>query len=162
MGEEDKWKKLEEIFRRVVREEVAALGKKPKIELVNGSWVGITQEQMGAWGAAYGAVDLEAELKKAAAWIVSNPHLAPKSQLGRFLNTWFSRTQNTTSLRSIPGGKRDEPGPSMKLCSYCEKVASSKFGGIWACSGHGQDALDGRPVPMVKNPVVAKNVAGDR
>lgn len=162
MAEEDRWTKLEQIVRRVVREEVAALGKKPRIELVNGSWVGITAEQMGAWKAAYGAVDLDAELKKAAAWIVSNPHLAPKSQLGRFLNTWFSRTQNTTSLRSIPGGKRDEPGPAMKLCSYCASVATAKFGSIWACSSHSRDALDGVSVPMMKNPVLAKNVTGER
>jgi hypothetical protein len=158
VSEDGRWQKLEEIVRRVVREEVAALGKKPKIELVNGNWVGITEEQMTAWKAAYGAVDLDAELKKAAAWIVSNPHLAPKNQIGRFLNTWFSRTQNTNSLRAIPGGKTEQ-GPGKKLCSYCDAVASAKFGSTWACTSHGQDAMEGRPIPIMRG-VVAKPVAG--
>lgn len=156
----DKWQKLEEIVRRVVKEEISAIGKKPKISLVNGKWVGISQEQKETWSAAYGSVDIEAELKNAAAWVVSNPEKAPSQQVGRFLNTWLSRCQQRSAIRSIP--TKSEVGPGMKLCSYCDKVASARFGGIWACSEHGQDALDGRPIPMVKNPVIAKNVAGDR
>jgi hypothetical protein len=159
MADEERWTKLEQIVRRVVKEEIAALGKKPKIELVNGSWVGITEEQMTAWKAAYGAVDLDGELKRAAAWIISNPHLAPKSQIGRFLNTWFSRTQNTTSLRSIPGGKVEQ-GPGKKLCAYCDAVATAKYGSTWACGAHSRDALDGVPVPIMRG-VVAKPVAGN-
>lgn len=160
---EDRWTKLEEIVRRVVKEELAAAGKgKAKLGFENGRWTGVTEEQMTAWREAYGMVDVDAELKKAAAWIVSNPHMAPKSQLGRFLNTWFARTQNTASIRSIPSRTDSLPGPGKKLCSYCDTVASARFGNIWACTGHGQDALDGKPIPMMKNPVIAKNVAGDR
>jgi hypothetical protein len=57
---------------------------------------------MQVWTEAYGSCDVQGELKKAAAWIVSNPHLAPKSQFGRFLNTWLARQQNQSSIRSIP------------------------------------------------------------
>lgn len=163
MGDEDRWVKLEEIVRRVVREEVAAAVKgKAKLAFANGKWIGVTEEQLEAWKAAYPAVDVDSELLRAAAWIASNPHVAPKSQYGRFLNTWLARGQNTSSIRSIPTRNDPVPGPGKKLCSYCESVATAKFGSIWACSGHGQDALEGRPVPMMKNPVLAKNVTGER
>jgi hypothetical protein len=157
LSDADRWVKLEEVVRRVVREEIAALGKKPKIEMVNGSWVGITEEQMTAWRAAYGAVDIEAELKKAAAWIISNPDLAPKSQVGRFLNTWFARGQNQASLRSIPS--RTEPGQGKKLCAYCELVADGRVNGIWHCRAHMDDAMEEKPRRHMLG-VVAKPVAG--
>ena len=158
MGDEDRWTKLEEVVRRVVREEIAGLGKKAKLDFINGRWVGVTPEQLEAWRAAYGSVDIDSELKKAAAWIVSNPMKAPKNQLGRFLNTWFSRTQNTLSIRSIP--TPSEMRQARKLCSYCEKVATNSPNRIWACDDHTHDAMDQKPVPMFKNGVVAKPVAG--
>jgi hypothetical protein len=157
VGDEDRWGKLEEIVRRVVREEVALLGKKQKLEFVNGRWVGITQEQREAWAAAYGAVDIEAELKKAAAWIVSNPHLAPKSQYGRFLNTWLSRTQNVSSIRSIQ--TRNDTGPGKKLCAYCEKVALGSVNQIWYCNDHSRNAMDRDPIPHMMG-IEPKAVAG--
>lgn len=157
MSEEDRWKKLEEVVRRVVREEIASLGKKPKIDLVHGKWVGITEEQKEAWGAAYGALDLDAELKKAAAWCVSNPHLSPKSQFGRFLNTWLAKGQNAASLRSIPTERATEV--KQRHCAYCVKVAVSSTSGIWACDEHFSDAMEGKPRPRMLG-VVAKPVAG--
>jgi hypothetical protein len=159
MAEEDRWGKLEEIVRRVVREEIAALGKKTKLGFENGRWTGVTEEQMSAWKAAYGAVDIEGELKKAAAWIVSNPHLAPRTQLGRFLNTWFAKTQNTASLRSIPGGKV-EHGPGKKLCAYCDQVSTGVVNAISHCRAHALDAMDEKPIPRMRG-VQAKAVAGD-
>ena len=153
----DKWAKLEEIVRRVVREEIAALGKKPKIELVNGRWVGITQEQREAWQAAYGAVDLDAELRRAAAWCVSNPSMAPRNQIGRFLNTWLTREQNRLSLRAIPTQRPSES--RQKLCEYCARVATSSTNGIWSCDEHSLDAMDGKPRPRMLG-VVPKPVAG--
>lgn len=159
MTEEERWLKVEEIVRRVIKEEIAQLGKKPKIDLVNGRWVGVNEETMNAWGAAYAALDLKAELARAAAWILSNPNLAPKNQFGRFLNTWFTRSQNQASLRSIPTSKPQ--GPAMKLCAYCDVavVASGQVSGIWACDAHWRKALDHDPVPRMRG-VVAKPVAG--
>jgi hypothetical protein len=57
---EDRWAKLEEIVRKVVREEIAALGsvKKAKLGFENGRWVGVTQEQRSL-EAAYGMVDID-------------------------------------------------------------------------------------------------------
>jgi hypothetical protein len=153
---EDRWAKLEEIVRRVVREEVASLKKKPKIELLNGKYIGISADQMEAWRAAYAAVDLESEIRRAAAWCISNPAQAPKDH-ARFLNAWMSREQNRAAIRSIPLDRPTEV--KKKLCAYCDAVAQGQVGGIWACDGHWQKAMDRDPVPHMRG-VVAKPVAG--
>ena len=153
----DKWAKLEEIVRKVVREELAQLGKKPKVDFVGGKFVGITEEQREAWLAAYGAVDLEAELKRAAAWCVSNPHLAPKSQIGRFLNTWLTKAHNHASLRSIPTERPTEV--RVRLCGYCARGSVGTVNGIPHCDEHSTDAMDMKPRRMLG--VVAKPVAGN-
>lgn len=138
---EDRWAKLEQMLRRVLREELAQLGKKTKVEFLNGKWIGITQEQMDAWRAAYGAVDIEGELKRAAAWVVSNPNLAPSKQCGRFLNTWLSRQQNQNSLRSIPGKLAEVK----KQCAYCDSPATGRVNQIDHCRAHTADAMDEKP-----------------
>ena len=166
MSDEDRWAKVREIVREEceriearILEVLAKHGTKPKLECVNGRWVGVTDNQMAAWREAYGAVDIEAELRKASAWIVSNPHLAPKNQYGRFINTWLARTQNQSSIRSIP--TRSEPVQHKKLCSYCDKVATGNPNRTWACDEHFQDAMHHEPVPLMRG-VVAKNVTGER
>lgn len=149
---EDRWAKLEEVLDRKLGELeeriVARLQKsqKPKIEIVNGRFVGITPEQKEAWAAAYGAVDVESELRRAAAWCVSNPSLSPKSQVGRFLNTWFARQQNQNSLRSIPGGKATSGSPH-RPCDYCGKTWVGQTNGFYYCSDHQRNAMD-REKPM--------------
>jgi hypothetical protein len=164
MAEEDKWAKLREVMREEIdagnERLLAAIGKnKTKLQFNNGRWVGVTEQQMLAWREAYGAVDIEGELKKAAAWIVSNPHLAPKSQHGRFLNTWMARQQNQSSLRSIPT-RQPEPGPGKKLCAYCDQVATGLVNAIWHCRGHALDAMDEKPRPHMRG-IQAKAVAGE-
>lgn len=156
MGEEDRWTKLEAIVRKVVREEIQALGKKPKINLVNGRFTGITEAQMEAWEAAYPGVDIEAEIKRAAAWSISNPAGAPKSEFGRYLNSWLSREQNKAAIRSIPATRPTEI--KQKLCAYCTLVAVGNINGIWHCDSHSMDAMDQKPRMMLG--VVAKPVAG--
>jgi hypothetical protein len=80
MGEEERWEKV----RQIVREECERIEarildvlekytKKAKLGFSNGKWTGVTEEQIAAWKEAYGLCDVEAELRKAAAWIVSNP-----------------------------------------------------------------------------------------
>lgn len=167
MGEEERWRKVREIVREEceriearILEVIEKHTKKPKVEFQNGRWTGVTEEQMNAWKAAYGAVDIDGEMKKAAAWILSNPHLAPSRQPGRFLNTWFARQQNQASLRSIPSKRDLEPGPGKKLCAYCDQVATGSVGTIWACSKHTMDAMDRKPIPHMRG-VEAKAVAGE-
>ncbi len=41
----------------------------------------------------YPAVDIEAELRKAEAWLMANPQNV-KSNYERFLNNWFARAQD--------------------------------------------------------------------
>ena len=161
MGEEERWSKLEEVVRRVVREEIAALGKnKNRLELINGRWSGITEPQLAAWRDAFPAVDIDGELKKMAAWIVSNPMMAPKSQIGRFVNSWLTKSQNQASLRSIPTTRAADPraiAPS--LCEYCLKPAAGSVNGIRHCSAHTDDAMYQRPRQKMPG-VTPKAVAG--
>jgi hypothetical protein len=145
---EDKWAKLEEIVRRVIREEIAGLRKKPKIELVNGKFVGVSADQMEAWKAAYPGVDIDAEMRRAAAWCVSNPAAAPKSDYARYINSWLGREQNRLALRSIPVDRKTEV--QIKQCAYCERKATGNVNGIDACDSHTQNAMDGERPPRLK------------
>lgn len=145
----DKWGRLEEIVRRVLQEELellaerlensfAAAKKKPKVELVGGKWIGITAELREAWSAAYGAVDLDEELRRSAVWCASNPMKAPKTQVARFINAWLSKEQNRAAMRSIPTVR----SIIEKRCRYCERPASGTVNGYDHCTGHAQDAMD--------------------
>jgi uncharacterized protein YdaU (DUF1376 family) len=49
--------------------------------------------QIKVWAEAYPAIDIQAELNKAAAWVIANPKNV-KKQWGRFLNSWLSRAQD--------------------------------------------------------------------
>jgi hypothetical protein len=165
VGDEDRWAKVREIVReeceRIEARILAVISKhKTKVELVNGKWSGISEELKGSWALAYPAVDIQVELNKAAAWIMSNPTLAPKQQVSRFLLTWFSRTQDRLSIRSIPTRNETPPAPNKKLCSYCAKVATSSPNRIWACDEHMMNAMHHEPVPMFKSGVTAKPVSG--
>lgn len=154
----DKWAKLEEILRKVVREELQALGKaKTKIEFVNGKFVGISDFQTQAWCAAYPGVDIEAEIKRAAAWAVSNPMTAPASQFGRYINGWLAREQNKKAMRQIPMHAEEKPQPK-KACAYCSADSTGAVSGVLCCRAHVQDAMDGKPRRMLG--VVPKAVAG--
>lgn len=168
---EERWIKLEEVLRKVIREElqslfdqvqllreeISRLKVKPKIELVNGVWNGITEDQMFAWAAAYPGVDLENELRRCAAWCVSNPAGAPRTQKARYINSWLAKEQNRAAIRSIPFEKHQSP--KLKLCSYCEKVGTTAPNGIWACNEHSLKAMDQDPIPRMRG-VIAKPVAG--
>ena len=153
---EDRWLKLEQLVRRVVREEISQLGKKPKINLVNGRWTGIGTDTLESWSAAYGLVDIQAEINKAAAWCLSNPESAPKSQFGRYLNSWLNREQNKAAIRSIPVGKISTPP---NLCAYCLKAAIGALNGYRHCRDHQHEAMDSITPPKMPG-ITAKAVAG--
>lgn len=155
---EDRWVKLEEIVRRVVREEVAALKKtkRGKIKFENGRWQ-IGEEEMGMFRDTYPAVDIGQQLKEAALWIVTNPEKAPTSNgYGPFLQRWFKSHQNQACLKSIPVSRPTEI--RQKLCAYCTKVGTGNVNGIWHCDSHAMDAMDQKPRMMLG--VVPKPVAG--
>ena len=152
MQEEERWAKVRQIVReeceRIESRILTVLEKhsKVKVGFINGKWTGITEEQLEAWKAAYGSCDVDNELKKMAAWIVSNPHLAPKSQYGRFINTWLARQQNVLSIRSIP--TRNEQ--VARVCAWCSRPSTGKTNGNEHCSLHGSNAMY-EDAPRVKH-----------
>lgn len=143
---EDKWERL----RQIIREEVGnllderELKKKTPIRFENGLWTGITKEQSASWEAAYGSCNIQEELKKAAAWLLSNPNRAPKDK-ARFLNAWFSRQQDRSAIRSIPT-RNEQVQDTKKFCAYCQKPTVGSVNGIWHCAAHSYDAMDQKPV----------------
>lgn len=70
-------------------------------------WEGITPEDLRVWAEAYPACDIDAQLKKMAAWLVSNPS-QKKSNYGRFINNWLTRTQDSGGDRR--GMSRQQAG----------------------------------------------------
>ena len=72
-------------------------------------WEGITEERMALWKKAYPACDIEVELAKAAAWLVANPTKRPRSNYGRFLTNWLSRTQDRGGTRQGPNNTEYRP-----------------------------------------------------
>ena len=164
MEPEDRWKRLEETVRKILREELDAMaqtisetiakaGTKTKIEFMNGCFIGISQLHRDSWRAAYPEVDIDAELNKAAAYLTSNPHKTPRSQMARFLNAWLARCHDRAAIRSIPLDL-----PKRKACSYCSSDATGSTSGIPHCSKHIYDAMDQKPRRMLG--VVPKPVAG--
>lgn len=75
---------------------------------VNGGEVAITQAQAGTWAEAYPGVDVLAELRKARAWLVSNPRQGKTARgMARFCNAWLERAQNACAQ----GQRRSATGP---------------------------------------------------
>ena len=50
--------------------------------------------QLNVWRAAYPAIDIDIEIRKAAAWLNANPK-NKKSQYARFINAWLARAQDS-------------------------------------------------------------------
>lgn len=158
MTEEERWLKVEEIVRRVVREEISSIGKKKEqIKLVNGRWEGITPDVKMAMVEAYPAVDVDAQLKEAAAWCVTHSNDAPRSKYGAFLNTWLKKHQDRHAIRSIPLQQKISTPPN--LCEWCLKSAVGSVNGRRHCDAHQWDAMNGPP-PKYMPGQAAKPVAG--
>jgi hypothetical protein len=65
-------------------------------------WVNLMDQDRRVWALAYPAVDLDAELAKARAWVLANPKNR-KSNWRRFLANWFGRVQDKAP--ALGGGK---------------------------------------------------------
>lgn len=57
-------------------------------------WENITDDMIAMWEKAYPACDMERELTKMAVWILENPKKGHKSNWGRFITNWLSRSQD--------------------------------------------------------------------
>jgi hypothetical protein len=64
-----------------------------KIEFDGIQFLHITPGLRDAWQRAYPALSLDAELARAAAWLIANPKNR-KSNYARFLTGWLSRAQD--------------------------------------------------------------------
>ena len=71
-----------------------------------GEWRHIPDHLMATWKKAYPAIDVQAELAKAAAWIISNPRNRKKNY-SRYLTNWLSREQDRAP-RVRPGSSVDD------------------------------------------------------
>ena len=73
-----------------------------------------TALEIELWGVTYPAVDVPAELKRAAAWVESNPaHRKSERGMPRFLNAWMSRAQDS-AIRRAPASRWAPPTGSVK------------------------------------------------
>lgn len=164
MTEEERWARV----RMIVREECERISeqilevieknkKRAPLRIVNGQITGITPDLMQSWKFAYGSVDLDSEIRRAAAWILSNPQAAPKN-VERFLNNWFTKVQDRAALRSIPT-KQEVAETKRRACAYCSADSTGSVNGIQHCRAHYNDAYEERPRRMLG--VVHKPVAGN-
>jgi len=60
----------------------------------SGQFVGLLGQVVEQWAAAYPAINVDDELKRAAAWLIANPKNR-KSNYLRFLNNWLARGQDS-------------------------------------------------------------------
>lgn len=163
MTEEERWGKVRQIVReeceRISQQILSVIEKHQKrkpLKIVNGQITGITEELMSSWKFAYGLVDLDSEIRRAAAWILSNPQSQPKN-LERFLNNWFTKVQDRAAIRSIPT-KEERAEIKRRACAYCSSDAVGTVNAISHCRAHYEDAYYEKPRRMLG--VVPKPVAG--
>lgn len=162
MAEEDRWKKLEDIVRRVIREELSTSipqQRHAKIGFEDGEFTGLDEKYIRKLRECFPAVDIDRQLREMKSHLMLNSENRPRSNYGAYIHKWLTKHQNAASLRSIPGSKSD-PGPGKKLCAYCEQVATGMVSGTWHCQSHSRDAFDGVPVPRMRG-VPQKAVAGE-
>lgn len=60
---------------------------------------GITPQDIDEWEAAYPAIDIDLEIKRAALWLANNPSKR-KKKVRRFITNWLSRTQERGGTRN--------------------------------------------------------------
>jgi len=89
-------------------EQKTTLASSDKISLsADGHWQNISPAQRNAWGRAYPALSLDAELARAASWILANPQNRKKNY-ARFLTNWLSRAQDKAPR--VNAGQSPKPG----------------------------------------------------
>jgi hypothetical protein len=71
------------------------------------AWSGITDANRQVWAKAYPSVNIDGELAKAHAWLLSNPTRAGKRNWAKFLNGWMGRTHEGGSRGNQTGATRN-------------------------------------------------------
>lgn len=94
-GSTSDYNSKENIISSEPKNSVAEVTEKTKKEMVefkiseNKGFL-VTKDLVKSWAETYPKEFLELELKKAKNWILANEQRAPKSQWGKFLNSWFN------------------------------------------------------------------------
>jgi len=76
----------------------------------NGTFLGITEEDRRRWAEAYPAVDVDLEVRRAAEWLLANPHRRKKNYR-RFLTSWLSRQQERGGSRRASASETHSGDP---------------------------------------------------
>jgi hypothetical protein len=79
---------------------------------------GITETDRKVWSEMAPAVDVDAELAKASAWLYAQPVAKRKRDLLRFLTNWFGRSQEAAAKR--PELTNRKPGGTLPLGCYVD------------------------------------------
>lgn len=94
---------------RIEKEISNDISKKPTFDYEHGSFENLPEIQVESWKTAYPAIDVDREIKRAAAWLLANKKNR-KSNVTRFLNNWLSRAQDSAPrVQAVP------PSPTVKL-----------------------------------------------
>lgn len=68
-----------------------SVSKAISIKISENHEVEVPRVLIGSWADTYPKEFLDLEIKKARSWLLANPHKSPKTNFGRFFNSWFNR-----------------------------------------------------------------------
>tara|TARA_R110002074_G_scaffold238823_1_gene410663 strand:- start:567 stop:944 length:378 start_codon:yes stop_codon:yes gene_type:complete len=93
---EERWADADKLFKYLYPDKVDIKGKMPEPypERVKTFFKSIDEELIKIWIAAYPNVDVNSELPKIEAWLLTNTNKAKKN-LKAFTNSWLSRGMNS-------------------------------------------------------------------
>jgi len=99
----------------------------PKIDFnwENGTFLGITEEDQQRWAEAYPAVDVELEVRRAAEWLLANPHRRKKNYR-RFLTSWLSRQQERGGSRRATASEAHSGNPDNGYRKEWERLSEEE------------------------------------
>ena len=96
---------------------------KPYPERVHDYFISIDDTLTATWKEAYPNVDIQTQLAKAKAWLISNPSKA-KKDFAKFINNWLSRSME------MPGqtvyAEPTTPKVNNYVCYQCETMVQSE------------------------------------
>ena len=68
------------------------------LDMTTGSWAGVTDQDMARWSQMFPGVNVQAELKRAALWVLGHPARA-KVRWTAFLMRWLTRAMERQEPR---------------------------------------------------------------